>query len=473
MLTIKEQFKNMFARALVKRRRFYALPYCNLFDLETEYLISNPNQSDVLGELYIWGKKLTQDSCMIVHAERIKLGPHCTQIFKIPSDIPTENRDQVTNYAGHAILIVSAPIIIHILYYSPDRIVIGEELVGTKDILPTKGKTYAFGYRTESVDSVEIETIGFISNLSQNILRAKVALYDQNCKLNSSKEFTIRPFCSVKFDVPDKLYGYGRIEGNYPTLINIMHLSDKKVASAELIKESHQVDGPACPESGRSKTLFDARRIWGGDSMNTLLDFKSALRDKGYQVDHHTSGEITAAVLNNHDVLIAAIYNPDYTDDEKNAISKYVEEGGSLMIIGEYGHGRFSDHTITFLNLFGAIYDDNMVEDPTNYFQEPFDDTFWVLYDAERNFIAHPVLTGIESIMLYAASSLSGLEWNRIIVTDDDSVPPNCPVLISRLFGEGRILAIGDSSFLHDSRIVSYDNRRFAIQCVEWLLFRI
>lgn len=463
----------MFDEAQAKGRRYYALPYCNIFNMETEYLISNPNQSDVLGELYIWGKKVTDESCMIVHFEKIKLGPHCTQIFKIPSDIPPDTRDQVINYAAHAILIASAPLVTHILYYSSDKIIVGEQLVGTEDMMPTEGKTYAFGYRTASIDSVEVGAVGFISNLSPNKLKATVALYDQRCTLNSSKDFTIRPFCSAKFDIPDNLYGYGRVEGNYPTLINIMHLSKNKVASAELINESHKVDGPACPDMGRKKILLDSRSKDGGFQTNRYPNFQSSLQDRGYLVDHHTAGELTTAVLNNHDVLIVAFYNPDYSEDEKNAILTYVKERGSLMMIGEFGHGVFSDHTINFLTLFGAVYDDNNVQDPTNCFQEPYTETSWVHYEAERNFIAHPVLTGIESIMLYASSSLSGLEWNSIIVTDDDSIPPNRPVLISRLFGEGRILAMGDNSFLRDTYIGNYDNKLFIIQCVEWLLFRI
>ncbi len=232
----------MFDKAQVKSRKFYALPYMNIFELETEYLISNPNQSDMLGELFIWGKKLTEESCMIAHYERIKLGPHCTQTFKIPSDIPSNTRGQVTGHAGHAILITNAPLIIHILYYSLDMIVVGEELVGTGDMIPTQGNTYAFGYRTISIGSAEIGAVGFISNLSPNKLNSTVTLYDQKCTINSSKDFRISPFCSVKFDVPEKIYGYGRVEVDNPTLINIMHLSNNKVASAELIKESHIVD---------------------------------------------------------------------------------------------------------------------------------------------------------------------------------------------------------------------------------------
>lgn len=461
----------MYDAALVKMRKFYPLPYCNLFGLDTEYLISNPNQVEALAELYIWGKKVADDNCLVFHYERIKLGPHCTQVFKIPTDLPPEEREHVNNYAGHAILIVEVPMITNILYYSSDKKIVGEELVGPKDTISTEGKTYAFGFRTSSIGTIELNAVGFISNLTQYKLSAKVAIYDQLCKLNSSNDFTIRPFCSAKFEVPEKLYGYGRIEVNHPALINIMHLNKESVASAELIKDSHKVEGPAYPESGRNRILFDARSALG-TFVSTFSEFKAVLQDKGYQVEDHTEGELTTTILNNHDVLFVYFSNPDYTDEEKNVLVNFVKGGRSLMVIGEWGHGAFSDHIVDLLPLFGATYDDNTVEDLTHCQQDPYYFPHWVLYDSERNFNAHPVLLGIESIMLYAHSTLSGAEWNNLIVTDDDAVPSNRPVVISRLFGEGRILVIGDSNFI-SYHIDDYNNKQFGVQCIEWLLFMI
>ena len=161
----------------------------------------------------------------------------------------------------------------------------------------------------------------------------------------------------------------------------------------------------------------------------------------------------------------------EYSASEKAAITSFVNGGGGLLIVGEWSfYQPLTVALSALLNIFGANYDDNQVEDPTNY----EDQTYYVLYDNQRNFLPHPIVDGLTQIKLFAGSSLSGGDgWKTIIETDDDSVPARRPIVICRPFGAGRIVAFCDSTFLTNVYIQSYDNKAFGLRCAEWLLFRI
>lgn len=97
----------------------YGLPYYTRVKADTEYLISNPNAGPVTGRLSVFGK-----TCKIVKTVPLRLGSNCTTSINLRSIVP--------GHAGHAVLDVSEPVIVHLLYVwgAKRAVVTGGELAG-------------------------------------------------------------------------------------------------------------------------------------------------------------------------------------------------------------------------------------------------------------------------------------------------------------------------------------------------------
>jgi hypothetical protein len=150
----------------------------------------------------------------------------------------------------------------------------------------------------------------------------------------------------------------------------------------------------------------------------------------------------------------------------------FVNAGGGLMVVQDFGNAPWSVPTREILSLFGTSDDNNFAQDPTNCFTPgQFDD---VVFDQARNFHPHPIVTGVTSFHVDAAASLSpDPGWTTVAETDDDSSPARRPMLVARSLGSGRVVAFGDSNTWADHLIGNLDNGKLGVRCVEWLLFRI
>jgi hypothetical protein len=462
---IKKQPNLLAGRQRIPRTNtVYALPYYTHNGSDTEYLISNPNTNAQKAKLIFYGKK-----CQAKKTLSFTLKPNCTYNIKIRTIVP--------EHAGHAILIVVNPVVVHILYIrSGDFAVVGGELAGTDNLfkwLPTeKSRTYGFGYRSLALGHDTLEGAVYISNPYPTTLTGKLIFYDQKCKVARRHRVSIKPGCTYKYPFPKVRYGYGRIQLSRQAVINVLNFtaSSKGIAAAELVGETNRIDGPAETPSPRTKILFDDTHNYP-EHLSFYSSYEAALSSAGCTVAHHTSGSLTLSVLQQHHVLVVIGPYSEYSASEKIAITSFVNGGGGLMIVGEWSFYQPLTVALTaLLNIFGANYDDNQVVDPTNY----EDQTYYVLYDNQRNFLPHSIVDGLTQIKLFAGSSLSGGDgWTTIIETDDDSVPARRPIVICRPFGAGRIVAFCDSSFLTNVFIQSYDNEAFGLRCAEWLLFRI
>jgi hypothetical protein len=199
--------------------------------------------------------------------------------------------------------------------------------------------------------------------------------------------------------------------------------------------------------------------------------YEAALTAAGYAVTHYTSPAVTLAGLQQHDVFVIGMAMASYTAEEQNAISGFVNAGGGLLIGQDFGGGLWSVHVREILNLFGTSDENNSIHDPVHHFEQSNPST--AIFDGQRNFLPHPILNGVTSFRVAAAASLSGgPEWTAIVETDDDTAPARRPVVVVRPFGEGRVLAFGDTNAWANQCIGDLDNEVFGVRCAEWLLFR-
>lgn len=443
-----------------------ALPYYTRDGGDTEYLLSNPNASVVSGLLAVFGKR-----CRLLERKKFKIKPHCTARFRM--------RVQSPDHAGHAIVAADGQLVMHLLYMTQQGMLVnGGELAGRDNLFQwrrnEKSRTYGFGYRSSALGHDEMDGAVFVSNPHNQGMSGKVAFLDEKCSLAQAKGFRIRPGCTTAFKFPKNTYGYGRIKVSSQAVINVLHFtkSAKGLAAAELVGESNLLDAPADLPGLKKKILFDDTHGCRPGIVGDWTEYETALNNAGYPVAHYTASSVTLAALKKHDAFVITVPRVNYTSAEKTAIVDFVNDGGGLMIVQDFGNAPWSAPTREILNLFGANDDNNFMEDPTNhYLPGQYDD---VVFDSQRNFLSHPIVNGWNSFHVDAASSLSADgAWTTVVETDDDSIPARRPAVIARAFGSGRVVAFGDSNTWADHHINHLDNRVFGVRCAEWILFRI
>jgi len=463
----KADLQRKFAGKLTVIRPFlaYAIPYYTVGGADTEYLISNPNNKAAKVTFAVFGK-----NCKIVKKQQFSLKPNCTKTIRLRAIAPDR--------AGHAVLVSTLSLIGHILYLRQDDIaVVGGELAGRDNLFTwpsrEKSRTYGFGYRAIALGHDSLGGSVFVSNPHAMVITGSLVFYDQMCSPTRPRRISVKPGCTAEYKFPKGSYGYGRIQVSEQAVINVLHFtaSSKGIAAAELLGESDKLTVPATdPKPGR-KILFDDTHACRPGVTGDWTDYEKALINAGYSVAHHTISTVTLAALKKHDVFVIATARSSYTNTEKKAISDFVNQGGGLLIVQDFGNAPWSIPTREVLNYFGANDDNNFMHDPTNNVGGQTDD---VIFDYQRNFLGHPITNDWKSFHVDAAASLSGGEgWNTIVETDDDSDPARRPAVIVRTFGEGRIVAFGDSNTWANHLIGNLENERFGIRCAEWLLFRI
>jgi hypothetical protein len=441
-----------------------ALPYFTRAGGDCEYIFSNPTASAIAADLYVFGKE-----CTVAKHLELQINPRCSKSVQIAPIVP--------GHAGHAVLIATGQPIAHLLYMIKGLIVTGGELAGNDNLSQwrqnEKSRTYGFGYRTAALGHDSMFASLFVSNPSSALLSGSVSFFDARCETAATRKFRVKPWCTLELKCPANTYGFGRITLSHQAVMNVLHFSKvmNGLTAAELLGESNQIDMPVDPPQPRTKVLFDNTHQCRPGAVGDWGTYAQALAAAGVSVTQHTSGAITAAVLNQHHAFVIAMARVSYTQSEKDAITNFVNQGGGLLIAQDFGNAPWSPPTREILNLFGANDDNNTAQDPTN---NDNNNPTSIVFDASRNFFAHPITNGISDFSVGATATLSGAGgWNPVVETDDDSTPVRSPVLIARAFGQGRVVAIGDSNIWADHLIADRQNKDLGVRCVKWLLFSI
>jgi len=453
--------------SIARTVRVYALPYYTRDGADTEYLISNPNPTAVGVQLVVIGKE-----CKVAKKLEFTLKPNCTRSVRLRAIVPE-------HAAFCGVIVKESQLVIHLLYARADDIaIVGGELAGQDNLFiwrNERSRTYGFGYRTEPLGNDKMSGAVFVSNPHSVNLTGQIIFFGQRCEAVAKKRISIKPGCTQEFPFPPKDFGYGLISVSAQAVINVLHFADsaKGLTAAELVGESNLVTAPTEPPTQpRTKVLFDDTHDCRPGVTGDWTQYEAAIVAAGNTVAHHTAATVTLTALQRHDVFVVTIPRVRYSAAEKQAIVDYVNGGGGLLVVQDFGNAPWSVPTREILNLFGASDDNNMMEDPTNPFTPG--QFAHVVFDAGRNFLPHPIVSGLKSFHVNAASTLSGGSgWATVVETDDDSNPARRPAVLARAFGSGRVVAFGDSNTWANHLIADLENRRFGVRCIEWLLFKI
>ena len=213
--------------------------------------------------------------------------------------------------------------------------------------------------------------------------------------------------------------------------------------------------------------------------------FASILEDRGYEVKTLNSSPITSEKLNNCSIFVIPAPTKPFDANEIHVIREFVSNGGSLLLINEWG-GDFRQGTNLndLSKSFGISFNNDTVNDPTNNFHNT------PSYALIHKFSGHYITKDVNEFLYPAGCSL--VANNSIAWADDDSYTtlPNIPlvskaekepgditVLAATNFERGRVVCIGDGDFCDDldidgngkANIGEYDNKKLVLNIVEWL----
>lgn len=186
-----------------------------------------------------------------------------------------------------------------------------------------------------------------------------------------------------------------------------------------------------------------------------LFDILKTKMEKDYSVERFMSGELTPSVLEAYHVLMLSAPDKDFTEAERNAIRSFVENGGSLLFLGDAG---LNTGVNDLLNDFSLTFDNVLFCAPP--VQEGWDPGSPII----SRFANHSSLDGVRSFNSNWGGTFSVVPSNTDVAwsdstawrdldwdTEKDEAEPLGPftVMSAIKYGEGKIFAISDNPF-HD-----------------------
>ena len=212
---------------------------------------------------------------------------------------------------------------------------------------------------------------------------------------------------------------------------------------------------------------------WWGDPEGTGSFLFQELSSMGFKNKVATT-PFTDDTLKGVDIVVLWNPNNPLEISEIGALTKFVENGGSLLVLAsqEYDMIDSSRNSVnSLLEPFGIRVMKNGTDDPTN--RKGCSCTPII-----HNLIKHPINEGINSIVLYKPASLE-IKGKAIAIARGDndtfsigSEPiggENVIIVAVSEKGNGKVAVIGSSFIFDNGKIGDMDNKQFAKNLFSWL----
>lgn len=208
--------------------------------------------------------------------------------------------------------------------------------------------------------------------------------------------------------------------------------------------------------------------------------FAASLEQVGFEVSAHRSGELTATVLAQTDVLVLPHASTDewektigsgspvLSETELSAIEAFVSAGGGLLLLGETEQPKYGNNWNELASKFGVKIVNATVQDPERTFKEV---PTWILAEFERH-VESDFSYRVESACLYRAGVLEVSPTIRsevIMRTSETASPAHAPLGVSISHHTGRVVILADSDLFGDDSINDCDNRQLLLNIAGWL----
>jgi hypothetical protein len=184
-----------------------------------------------------------------------------------------------------------------------------------------------------------------------------------------------------------------------------------------------------------------------GDWRNELVS-RNYMFDKLYPA---STGNFTLERLKDYDLIVVVLPDSDYSTSDINVIHNWVNDGGSLLIMGENPTSSYLDGN-TRINLLLSNYDleVNLTYSNTN------------TIDANAN--EHPTIEGCTYLTIGWRGAINISENAYALWEYGGNIHVACQDT-----GNGRIILVADMNWITDSEIGNQDNLQFSVNAINWL----
>jgi hypothetical protein len=241
------------------------------------------------------------------------------------------------------------------------------------------------------------------------------------------------------------------------------------------------------PTSGEGRLIIDLSHE-NNLNVGDLAPLRSRLQARGVTVLAYDGedDDPLGTVLHGATALLVAAPTRDFTEEERETITRFVADGGSLLLAADptrtvppdAGEEEFLPSYSAFFpqsavpavnslaNEFGVVYYDdyvyNLDENSGNYRNVKF----------PTRGSEHPLTRDVETVVFFAAHSLHS-DGLQLIVGDGDTRSPlrsgESNLAVAVLADSGRVLALGDVTFMTPPYHTIEDNDRFLSRIADWL----
>lgn len=256
-------------------------------------------------------------------------------------------------------------------------------------------------------------------------------------------------------------------------------------------------------QSSNYKLLFDETRLndrsdggyynqisetdWYGGS-----DFADALKDEGYSVSTISTKPITYDKLKSYDIFVMLSNGDDYSDNEVDAIERFVENGGGLFLVRVNWRGKSASTdfaTNKVAQRFGVSFAKNgQICDATDHFgtEKRYRDVP-VISVIESHAVTDGISsfyclgtyikdTGASKVLAYSDSDAWFDDlWDEYeggwgnLEEDIDEISGPFPVLSVMDYGQGKIVFFGDGGLFRNCWLDRLDDKQLGLNIVDWL----
>jgi prefoldin subunit 5 len=216
----------------------------------------------------------------------------------------------------------------------------------------------------------------------------------------------------------------------------------------------------------RKKILFDQTQNERGRLESTYSELGQMLRDNDFDVEAYTEFMILAKNLKNVDVLVFGCPNSSKVRPaEIDVLQKYVQEGGSLLLLSLSGGDRGLMNNMSKISgEFGITFENTAVKDERSNAGLP---TMPIITDV----VAHPATEDVADLLIPSACSLkiSG-KAHALATTSATAEPGKAPIVAIAEIGKGKVMCIGSYEvFRRGGGLKHKGNAKFALNSFKWL----
>jgi hypothetical protein len=240
------------------------------------------------------------------------------------------------------------------------------------------------------------------------------------------------------------------------------------------------------PQPGRGRVVIDLAH-YNNLLVDDLTPLKARLAVRGVEVEiyDNTSNDTLAARLRGATALVELVPTDSYGLVERQAIVDFVNDGGRLLVAADPTRPVPVYQEPGYIDLYSVFFPESAIPAvnslASDFGVSYFEDYLYNLSDYDANYRnvkysafskESPLTQGLNQVTLFAAHSLRG-DGIPLIKGDENTLSNlragETGFVSAMLAAEGKVLALGDITFMTSPYYQASDNDHFLSNIADWL----